>query len=318
MLSQSGRWATRLASVSAVVVAMALVGPVPRPVVFAQDRPVGQAVPDAAVALRRALNAYLTTYEAELGEVTAFEHMTQRVGAYVIGGDEWTGSIGRPRTLESDVAFVALPGGAGWLGYRDVIRVNGRPLRRRGGPSLADLLSVTDTIAGDRARALLIASAAHNLGAPRTINLPSLPLEMLHPRHEPQFTITAFSPRAESIGGCRGQRLDLSETARPTLVQRPAGGDMSSRISAWIEERSGRLCRAEVTTRDAAAGAGDFETVVAVDFGHDEAVGLTVPVKMREVFYVPPQGRGAGEASYTKYRRFKTSGRVLPPGARQR
>ncbi len=103
---------------------------------------------------------------------------------------------------------------------------------------LADLLSVTDNSAGDRARALLIASAVHNLGAPRTINLPSLPLEMLHPRHESQFTITALATSAEAIGGCRGQRLDLSETGRPTLVQRPAGGDMPSRISAWIEEGS--------------------------------------------------------------------------------
>ena len=216
------------------------------------------------------------------------------------------------KTIDSDVAFVALPDNAGWLGYRDVTRVNGRPLRRSG-PSLAALLSVTDTTAGDRARALLIASAVHNLGAPRTINLPSLPLEMLHPRHEAQFTITALAPNGESIGACRGQRLDLSETARPTLVQRPAGGDMPSRISAWIEEGSGRLCRAEVTTRDATAGTGDFEAVVAVDFGPDEAVGLTVPVRMREVFFVPPQGRGAGDASYTKYRRFKTGGRVLPP-----
>jgi hypothetical protein len=42
-------------------------------------------------------------------------------------------------------------------------------------------------------------------------------------------------------------------------------------------------------------------------------VGLMVPVKMREVFFVPPQARGTGEASYEKYRRFKTGGRVLPP-----
>ncbi len=60
------------------------------------------------------------------------------------------------------------------------------------------------------------------------------------------------------------------------------------------------------------------EQSVAVDFGHDDAVGLTVPLKMREVFFVPPHGRGAGEASYAKYRRLKTGGRVLPPEAPQR
>ena len=88
---------------------------------------------------------------------------------------------------------------------------------------------------------------------------------------------------------------------------------MPSRISAWVEAGSGRLCRAEVTTRDASSNADGFEAVVTVDFGHDDAVGLTVPVKMHEILFVPPLGRGTGDASYTKYRRFKTGGRVLPP-----
>ncbi len=88
---------------------------------------------------------------------------------------------------------------------------------------------------------------------------------------------------------------------------------MPSRVTAWVEPGTGRLCRAEVATRDAMSRTGDFEAIVAVDFDRDERVGLTVPVRMREVFFVPPLERGAGEASYTKYRRFKTGARVLPP-----
>jgi hypothetical protein len=53
---------------------------------------------------------------------------------------------------------------------------------------------------------------------------------------------------------------------------------------------------------------------VAVEFEHDRAVNLTVPTRLDEVFFAPPHGQGTGEAAYSNYRRFTTSGRVLPPG----
>ncbi|MBP7779576.1 MAG: hypothetical protein KA371_20865 [Acidobacteria bacterium] len=262
--------------------------------------------------LRERLHDYLRTYESLLGEVVAVERMTQRAGVMQFG-DPIAGSRNLPRTLESDVAFVGLPGGVGWLGYRDVLRVNGRPTRRAG-PSLSALLSLQNGDATDRARALLFAGAIHNLGAPRTINLPSLPLEFLHPRNAGRLTLSPSQPADTTRGACRGRQLDLVETLRPTLIQRPLGGDMPSRLSAWVEPESGRLCRAEVRTRDASAGDGGFEAVVAVDLSHDAAVDLTVPTRMREEFFVAPLGRGTSEATYGSYRRFRTSGRMLPPG----
>jgi hypothetical protein len=257
------------------------------------------------------LRAYLTTYEAALGEVVAIERMTQRTGPHILSDGE-TNTSGAPRVLESDVAFVGLPGGAGWLGYRDVLRRNGRPLRRTG-PPLHALLAVERTESQDRARALLIASAAHNLGAPRTINLPSLPLEFLHGRNTHRLTIVAAASQLEGRSECRGRRLDFRESALPTLIQRPEGGDMPSRVAAWVEPGSGRLCKAEVRTRDGHGGDDSVEAVVRVEFERDTAVGLTVPRRMEEEFFVPPLGRGTGEARYSNYRRFRTSGRLVPP-----
>jgi len=273
------------------------------------------AAPLAAIdpgSLLTQLHHYLTAYESQLGEVVAVERMTQRTGAYGIGEPVYSGTGGR-RTLESEVAFVGLPGGAGWLGYRDVLKVDGRPTRRTG-PSLRTLLAVQNSEATDRARALLIAGATYNLGAPRTINLPSLPLEFLHPRNASRLTLATEQPAGATSGACGGQRLDLVESHRPTLIQRPQGGDMPSRLSAWVEPDSGRLCRADVRTRDASGGESGFEAMVSVYFGYDAAVDLSVPTRMNEEFYIPPLGRGTSEAIYRDYRRFKTSGRLLPPG----
>ncbi len=272
---------------------------------------VAQSPAEGPSALANQLRAYLTAYEVSLGEVVATERMTQRSGPHILSDGE-TSTSGAPRVLESDVAFVALPGGAGWLGYRDVLRRNGRALRRTG-PPLSALLAVDRTESQDRARALLIASAAHNLGAPRTINLPTLPLEFLHARNMHRLTLTAATPQPEGQGECRGHRLEFRETSLPTLIQRPQGGDMPSRVIAWVEPGTGRLCKGEVRTRDAGGGDASVEAVVRVEFEPDAAVGLTVPKRMEEEFFVPPLGRGTGEASYSNYRRFRTSGRVVPP-----
>ena len=272
---------------------------------------VAQSPAEGPSALANQLRAYLTAYEVSLGEVVATERMTQRSGPHILSDGE-TSTSGAPRVLESDVAFVALPGGAGWLGYRDVLRRNGRALRRTG-PPLSALLAVDRTESQDRARALLIASAAHNLGAPRTINLPTLPLEFLHARNMHRLTLTAATPQPEGQGECRGHRLEFRETSLPTLIQRPQGGDMPSRVIAWVEPGTGRLCKGEVRTRDAGGGDDSVEAVVRVEFEPDAAVGLTVPKRMEEEFFVPPLGRGTGEASYSNYRRFRTSGRVVPP-----
>lgn len=264
---------------------------------------------DSPQAVRRRLHAYLDGYEHELSALVADERFDQWPldGAIPFNGQPrgtYFRDTFRLRTLESTVAFVSLPANAGWLGFRDVLRVKGKPVTRKG-PPLTELLALASVDARDRALALLLASARHNLGAPRTINLPSLPLELLHLRNEARFAIDRTS--RDRVGDCDALRLDLVETVTPTLIQRPEGGDMPSRVAAWVEPATGRLCRAEVRTRDARLGASKFEALVSVDFAPDPAVGLTVPVRMWEVFLVPPRGAGEGEATYSNYRR------VVPP-----
>lgn len=267
--------------------------------------PLGAQAPDPN-AVRQRLFTYLSGYERALGDLVADERFEQWPveGALRYNGQD-RGTYFRDtlslRIIESTVAFVSLPANAGWLGFRDVERVKGKPVKRKGLP-LADLLALETVDARDRALALLLESARHNLGAPRTTNLPSLPLELLHRRNEARFVIEQSS--RDRTGDCDALRLDLQETVRPTLIQRPSGGDMPSHVAAWVEVETGRLCKAEVRTRDGQHGVSKFEAIVAVDFAHDPGVGLTVPKRLREVFLVPPRGAGEGEAVYSNYRRL--------------
>lgn len=269
----------------------------------------------APVEVRARLLGYLDTYEAELATVIAEERMLQWPLRDRASLSNTSGTVlrdtTRVRVLDSDVAFVPLPANAGWLGYRDVRRIGGKAVRRKG-PTLEELLKASSDDARERAMVLLLESARHNLGAPRTINLPSLPLELLHRRNEARFAIETSD--RERVGDCQAVRLGLAETARPTIIQRPEGGDMPTHVTAWVEPESGRLCRAQVRMRDGRLGVPDFTASVSVEFTRHEALGLTVPSRMDEVFFIPQRSAGESEATYSNYRRFTTSGRLIPPG----
>lgn len=266
--------------------------------------PAGRAQEVDPEAVRSRMHAYLTAYEPRLSALVADEHFEQwPLDNFMTGlvPGTYKRDVFRLRILDSEVAFVSLPANAGWLGFRDVQRVKGKPVARRS-RSLAELLVLETADARDRALALLLESARHNLGAPRTINLPSLPLELLHLRNQARFVIDRAT--RDRVGDCDALRLDLVETVTPTLIQRPQGGNMPSRVAAWVEIPTGRLCKAEVRTRDAQLGVSKFEAVVAVDFEHDATLDLTVPKRLREVFLMPPRGAGEGEATYSNYRRI--------------
>ena len=252
--------------------------------------------------IRDRLDQYLLDYEPRLSTLVADEEMTQRTRER-----QW---VVTHRRIHAEVAFIGLPGNAGWLGFRRVLKVNGKAIKDRGVP-LALLMVEGASDDYDQARLLLADSAAHNLGAPRTINLPNLPLELLHPRHRHRFAQKVFG--REKIRGINTVLLRFDEFATPTIIQQPGAGDMKTVVWAWIEPASGRLLRAQVTTRDIRIGMPQFDAVIRVDFRHDAKVGMLVPVEMRETFFVERGApAGSGTAKYSNYRKFQTAARIVP------
>jgi hypothetical protein len=265
------------------------------------------ALPDAGL-VRDQLDKYLSAYQPALSTVVAQETMTQRDGPS-FEANRTTAPRTVDREIISEVAFIGLPGNAGWLGFRRVMTVNTRPIKDAG-PSLAQLLTDGAKDDFDQARLLLTQSASHNLGMPRTTNLPNLPLEFLHPRNRHRFAHRVDG--LEKIRGIETVRLLLSETSTPTIIQRAEGGDMPSLVTAWVEPGTGRLHRAQVKSRDARIGVPVFDAVVWVDFKQDTTVGMLVPTEMKEEFYAGRFREGTSQAKYTNYRRFQTLARVVP------
>ena len=264
---------------------------------------------DETTALRDRLDKYLVAYEPQLSALVAEELLVQRdapgPGATVNAAPDT-----KHRRINSEVAFIGLPGDTGWLGFRRVVRVNGKVVSDAG-PALAALLTDGAKDDFDQARLLLQESARHNLGSPRTTNLPNLPLEFLHPRNRHRLHQRIDS--VEKIRGIQTTLMIFQEHSTPTIIQRPEGGDMQSLVRAWVETATGRLIRAEVRTRDARLGVlAAFDNVIRVDFRLDEKLGLLVPYEMDEIFFAGRFREGTGNARYTNYRQFRTGARIVP------
>jgi hypothetical protein len=262
--------------------------------------------PDAEQ-LRDRLDAYLTAYQPELSTLLAREVMTQTIESST---SRRPGSLPpyTQRKLDSEVAFMSLPGEAGWLGIRMVRKVNGRPVKTAG-PSIPQALGSGD--AEGTARKLLSESAQYNLGTARNINLPNLPLELLHPRHRGLFDHSVSG--ADSIRGQRVLRLAIVEVGSVPLIRGPDGERITSRITAWITP-AGELLRADVRMRLSDHEGPQREPTIRVEYKLHEELGLLVPVEMREEFTTGTFGvTGLGVAKYSEFRRFQTSARILPP-----
>jgi hypothetical protein len=255
------------------------------------------------------MGAYLEAYESQLTAITADERYEQQHQRLAMRSTSMGRGLEAPRVrqLESEVAFVRLPGSGEWAGFRDVRRVDRRRIGGAG-TRLTELMAQGST-AFDQAIAITAASSKHNLGSARTTNMPTVPLEVIHPRHRHRFTHRFDG--VESVRGVKTHRLIFEEVARPGLIQNPTGGDVRSYAVAWIDGSSGTVWRAEVVFREWDARPTSSDTRIRVEFAIDARLQTMVPTEMRETFYVPG-GRGSGKATYRNFKRFETGGRIVP------
>ena len=250
-----------------------------------------------------AVFSYVVAYEARLVEFIADEEMQQShlnaASSFDAGpGANW-------RKWQAEVAFTRLPGGGSWLGYRNVLVVDGKPV---GNDDRLQNLLARGANEKKRAVDLAFASARFNLGTSRTTNMPTLPLEFVHPRHRDRLTYKLHG--IERLSGRPLRRLSFEEHVRPTLIRDPDGGDLWTRGSIWIEESTSRIFEAEVrsvSTLDPNAP----DSSLRVTFATRAGVDILVPVRMREIFPFRT-GRGTGDARYSNFRRFATAARIIP------
>lgn len=241
------------------------------------------------------MRAYLSDYAKHLPAVIAAEKYQQRAGS---------GVRAQRRLLESDYGIVQLTGDLEWLGFREVLAMDGKPV-----PDSAHRLAEIfqglskSSVRLSQARRIAEESARYNLGPIyRTINDPSFVLEFLDARNAHRMRFSKSGE--ETMGTIRAWVIRFQETGRPTIIQTRDKRDQPAQGRAWIEPATGRILRAEASVQPG-FGAGNFIGTIDVTFAHDDKLGFAVPSKMTEKY----TNRNlvvvsSGEATYSNYRKF--------------
>ena len=255
----------------------------------------------AVAALVDRVGDWLVSYEREVSTLVADEQLTQQFTPSARGVMAWT------RTLSSTYSFIRLPGGRAWLGLREVERVNGGRVTERG-PSLRDVLATPSSDLHAVAAELAWRNARYNMGSPRTLNVPTLPLELMDRRHRQRFAFTIRG--GERIRGVQTTCIGFVEQVSPTLIKSPDGTvDLGTRGHVCVLPDTGEIRRAEVEAYPQPGNAREWK--LSVEFEVNRDLKLLVPTSAREEF-VMSNGKGTGRANYRNFRRFTTSGRIIP------
>lgn len=256
------------------------------------------------------LRPYLESYESQLSAVVAVELYRQTLEVrsstppVVVDAKPPTLPLGRvDRVLRSDYALTRAPDKDAWVGYRDTFEVDGRPVRDRE-DRLLRLLSSGTTVSAAR---IADESSRFNLGntiVKRNVNVPTLALEMLHPRNQARFSLSRAGE--ETIGNTRTWRLEYKEKQRPTFIRNSNGRDRVSHGFVWTNPATGEVWRTTLTWDDAPKG------TISVTYGHVANIDALMPLTMTER-YTAGDATLTGDASYSNYRRFQTGARLVTP-----
>ena len=217
-----------------------------------------------------------------------------------------TGSTGGVR-LRSDVLLVKAATTEQWQSFRDVLEVDGRPVRDREERLHRLFLDRTpDALA--RLDAIRDESARYNVGpVERTVNVPLFPLVYLRPAN--RFRLAFELIGQDDVAGVRAWRIRYVEQAHPTIVADLQNRDVP--ITGWflVDSTTGAIVETGMTVTRYG-----FQAVIIVRYRRDPALGLWVPAEMRETytdgFYRTPSANSLimeGRATYSHYRRFQVT-----------
>ena len=244
--------------------------------------------------------AYVAEYAGRLSNVVMEEDYRQ---TYYRDA----GSMPSHSRLVSEFLLMRADEEGRWVGFRDVVELNGRRLRERG-DRLASLFVDGGADAAARARRISAESARYNLGAmDRTFNVPTYALFFLHPANVDRFRFErARTGRAGCAGAAAGWDVRFEEVAYPTMARGFQGISLPARGRFCLDPGSGRVLETEFALDHPAVGGARpaTEASARVTFGLEPRLDIWVPVEMRDSVSEDGGRRVAGAARYRNYRRF--------------
>jgi hypothetical protein len=234
--------------------------------------------------------AYLAKYERDVTAVVAHEDYFQNIPFEA-----------RRRRLKSDLVVVA-DGSSGWVEFRDVFEVDGKPVRDRD-DRVAKLFMTPNPNAFAQARKIVEESARFNIspsrvGFVRTLNVPLTALRFL--RGSDQRRSVWELTREADVEGRRAHVIRFKEQALPRLIgsksQTPAGGTF------WIDAATGAVLHSELGIAQSS-----FQATITVDFAEHPTIRMWLPASMTESYRIISAmgGRVDGKATYSNFRQFK-------------
>ena len=239
--------------------------------------------------------AYVAGYGAQLANVVVEESYWQRAPS-ASGNDQ-------SRTLRSDYALTWAGGREGWVGYRDTFEIDGLAVRDRE----ERLRGLLESGATGQAARIAEQNARFNLRndlLPRTVNVPTFALDLLQPRYRDRFSARRVG--SEIVDGKTAWLIEFRERDRPTIVRTPEGRDQPSRIEALVDPATGEVHRTTVSWERVKGS-------IIVAYDRVPGIAVPVPITMFERFTTRNGDEISGDATYSNYRRFQTSGRVIAP-----
>ena len=206
----------------------------------------------------------------------------------------------RHRDLRSDFLLVKSPDTEALVPFRDVIAVDGVPVRDREA-RLAKLFLTASRGTMAQAERIREEGARYNLGNMRsTLGNPVLALVVLQQSYQHRFRFTqakedrAFGPGVTVV--------EYKEIGLPAMIRGEAGGDLFAHGRLWIDSATGRVLKTELQVEQPAVRA-----VITTTFQAEEHSGIAVPREMREQYTFPNGNRVNTVATYGRFRRFDVS-----------
>jgi hypothetical protein len=233
---------------------------------------------------------YVENYRKEFSAIVCEERQIQTL----IKPD---GRIRKTRVLVSDLMFVTVGADAKPSAFRDVISVDGKPVRDRDNRLRKLFLEKPSAAAADQALKISVESTRYDLGIRRVGESPLIPIGLLDSPLLSNFRFVLT-----------GRTLTFDEAKSPTYMRAMLNGRLQyapSRGSFVIDPEIGAVLSATLTSE----GSGDdpMSRTFVARYGEHAALKILVPIEMTESYRYPAQpkaDRFEAKYTYSAFRRF--------------
>jgi hypothetical protein len=198
-------------------------------------------------------------------------------------------------------------GQRGWVSFRDVFELDGRPVRDRV-ERLSRILQNINPDSLGQARQIADESARYNLQpqgtiVDRTINVPMTALYFMRAANQPRSVFTLGN--AERVDGILCTTLQFVEQTRPRLIGTKDGA--AAQGTVWIDmANGGRILKTELRVQTTTVAGQSVRARSVVTYGRIDTLDLWLPVGMNESYELTPARQTiTGHATYSDYREFK-------------